>query len=67
MSINSESVIQDALAKAFYLGQLYWEYADSEFVSYNKKADATKGKFDELVVMTIDQIRGIEDAQSEGE
>jgi hypothetical protein len=40
--------IKEILNKAFNLGQTYWQQADSEYVSHNKKADSTLSKFQEL-------------------
>ena len=37
------------LKRAFHLGQTYWQQADHEFISQQKKADTTKRTFDELV------------------
>lgn len=42
-----------ALNKAFQLGQRYWSWADSEYSSHWKKADAAKSEFDQLVQDTI--------------
>jgi hypothetical protein len=41
--------IRHALRRAFRLGQDYWYQADHEFISQQKKADATRAKFDQLV------------------
>ena len=34
-----------ALRKAFQLGQTYWQQADSDYISQNKKSDDTYAKF----------------------
>ena len=34
-----------ALRKAFQLGQTYWQQADSDYISQNKKSDETNAKF----------------------
>ena len=39
---------EDAIQRAFQLGQTYWQQADSESYSQNKKADLTLAKFREL-------------------
>lgn len=39
-----------ALRLAYSLGQTYWQQADSESYSQNKKADITKAKFEALIV-----------------
>lgn len=39
----------EAIRKAFMLGQLYCEQANSELYSQNKKADETMGKYKELL------------------
>jgi hypothetical protein len=43
-----------AFQKAFQMGQNYWYYADHEFESYNKKSDAIRAKFNEMVKETIE-------------
>lgn len=42
-----------AFQKAFQMGQDYWYHADHEFESYNKKSDAIRAKFNEMVEETI--------------
>ena len=45
---------------SFSLGQTYWQQADSDFYSQNKKADETYNKFISLVDETraaIDQAK----------
>lgn len=39
----------DALRRAFYLGQLYWQQADSESYSQNAKSYETQTKFEQLL------------------
>lgn len=46
---TSASAVADALKQAFSLGQSYWQQADSEFVSQNKKSDETFAKFQSLL------------------
>mgnify|MGYP001431574655 CR=1 FL=1 len=45
--------MRQALKRAFQLGQNYWSWADSEYSSHWKKADAAKAEFDKLVEDTI--------------
>lgn len=52
MSKQTEA-LKLALNKAFQLGQRYWSWADSEYSSHWKKADAAKAEFDQLVQDTI--------------
>lgn len=49
----SREAMKLALNKAFQLGQRYWSWADSEYSSHWKKADAAKAEFDQLVQDTI--------------
>ena len=42
-------VVSKALAKAWRLGQTYWQQADSEYTSQHKKAAETQAKFQALV------------------
>ena len=44
-----QDVVSKAMRKAFQLGQIYWQQADSEYFSQNKKCDETQAKFDVLV------------------
>lgn len=41
--------VSKALRRAYSLGQTYWQQADSESYSQNKKSDETRAKFDALV------------------
>jgi len=50
--MSTESIKQ-ALKRAFQLGQNYWSWADSEYSSHWKKADAAKAEFDKLVEDTL--------------
>jgi hypothetical protein len=42
-----------AMRRAYALGQTYWQQADSEFYSQNKKADETTAKFNTLLRETL--------------
>lgn len=44
-----QDVVSKAMRKAFQLGQVYWQQADSEYFSQNKKCDETQAKFEALV------------------
>jgi hypothetical protein len=41
--------LEQALRRAFCLGQTYWQQADSESYSQNRKSDETRQKFEALV------------------
>lgn len=51
MEVSDDVVdtVAKALDKAWQLGQRYWEQADSDSYSQNKKSDATLAKFQDLV------------------
>ena len=51
-----------AFQKAFQMGQDYWYHANHEFESYNKKSDAIKEKFNEMVKETIEEALAQEKA-----
>lgn len=53
-------LIQTALMRAYYLGQTYWQQADSEFTSEHKKADATQRAVKKLVDETCQAIEQAE-------
>lgn len=53
MNEDIQDAVSKALRKAYQLGQIYWQQADSEYYSQNKKADETQHKFDALV----DEVR----------
>jgi hypothetical protein len=44
--------VTKALRRAYNLGQIYWQQADSEYMSQHKKADQTEAKFQELLETT---------------
>ena len=56
-----------ALNKAFQLGQRYWSWADSDYSSHWKKADAAKAEFDQLVQDTINAALVEQPAQPQQE
>jgi hypothetical protein len=45
--------LRAALKRAYYLGQTYWQQADSEYQSQWKKADVTQESFRQLVEDTV--------------
>ena len=45
-------MVSKALREAYNLGQMYWQQADSEYISQHKKADDTRAKFLALVEET---------------
>lgn len=45
-------LVAAALRKAWHLGELHWQQSDSDFESQHRKADATRAKFNALVVET---------------
>lgn len=56
-------LLQQALRRAFNLGQTYWQQADSEYTSQHRKADETAAKFDALVTETLDAALAAAPAQ----
>jgi hypothetical protein len=53
MNEELQDLVSKAMRRAWQLGQTYWQQADSESYSQNKKADETQHKFDALV----DEVR----------
>ena len=51
--MTDKQLLEQALKRAFQLGQNYWSWADSEYSSHWKKADAAKAEFDKLVEDTF--------------
>ena len=49
---DKADLVSKAMGKAWQLGQTYWQQADSESWSENKKSDATYAKFQTLVEET---------------
>lgn len=45
-------LVSKALTRAWSLGQIYWQQADSEYASQWKKSDETQAKFNQLVEET---------------
>ena len=45
--------VTKALRQAYNFGQIYWQQADSEYMSQHKKADQTEAKFQELLETTV--------------
>lgn len=42
-----------AMRRAYHLGQTYWQQADSESLSQQRKSDETQAKFDRLLTETV--------------
>lgn len=57
---GSVEAVRAALRKAYNLGQTYWQQADSEYRSENKKSDATAAKFLKLIDDTVAQIAALD-------
>lgn len=53
---DKADMVSKALYEAFRLGQIYWQNADSEFVSHHKRADEAQFKFQKLVDNTRSAI-----------
>jgi len=51
-----EKYLRDNLRKAYNFGQTYWQQADSEYRSQNKKANETAAKFSELVENVVKAV-----------
>ena len=62
-SEDIKDITSKALRKAWQLGQTYWQQVDSEYISRQKKSDATRAKFMEL----IDDTRKAIDSAMKGE
>lgn len=54
-SVIEES--ENALRRAFNLGQTYWQQADSDYTSQHRKSEVTMAKFEELVSCAIADLR----------
>lgn len=55
-----------ALRRAYSLGQTYWQQADSESYSQNRKSDETQRKFEALVEETIAALAAQEPQTAKG-
>ena len=49
MNEDLQDLVRKAMIRAWSLGQTYWQQADSEYYSQNKKSDETQQKFYALV------------------
>jgi hypothetical protein len=47
--VDAAAQVEKALKRAFNLGQIYWQQADSESYSQNRKSDETQQRFTALV------------------
>jgi hypothetical protein len=52
MSEDMIDMVSKALRRAWQLGQTYWQQADSESYSQNRKSDETQSKFETLIEET---------------
>ncbi|WP_145956521.1 hypothetical protein [Burkholderia pseudomallei] len=57
VGLTSEQ-LRKALSQAWNLGQTYWQQADSEYVSQNRKSDGTRDKYLALVEETCALLKG---------
>ena len=51
--MTKDEALRLALKQAYNLGQIYWQQADSEYMSQHRKADLTEAKFKELLETTV--------------
>ena len=56
----TETIVLNALNRAYQLGQTYWQQADSESYSQNAKSDVTAEKFRQLRDETRISVCGLE-------
>lgn len=52
-AVPPNGTVEKALRRAFSLGQMYWQQADSDYTSEHKKSYVTRGRFEALVKETI--------------
>ena len=57
---STETIVLNALNRAYQLGQTYWQQADSESYSQNAKSDVTAEKFLKLRDETRISVCGLE-------
>ncbi len=57
---STETIVLNALNRAYQLGQTYWQQADSESYSQNAKSDVTAEKFRKLRDETRISVFGLE-------
>jgi hypothetical protein len=55
----TEQELITALRQAYYLGQTYWQQADSDYESQHRKADITQETYKELVKETVAKFNSI--------
>jgi 2-polyprenyl-6-methoxyphenol hydroxylase-like FAD-dependent oxidoreductase len=63
--MTQEQTLRAALGRAYSLGQIYWQQADSESYLQNKKADATDAKFKQLVEESVAALALLPQAQEQ--
>lgn len=49
----TQEALRAALKRAYNLGQIYWQQADSEYISQQNKSDITAETFRKLVEDTV--------------
>jgi len=49
----TQEALRAALKRAYNLGQIYWQQADSEYISQQDKSDITAETFRKLVEDTV--------------
>ena len=54
---NIAGAVHEAMSRSFNLGQTYWQQADSESYSQNRKSDATLAKFREVQTDVVEKVR----------
>lgn len=64
--LATPETVRKALQRAYSLGQTYWQQADSESFSQNRKADETAAKFQALVEEAVACVLATQ-RQGEGE
>lgn len=53
--------VDEAMQRAFNLGQTYWQQADSQYASDNRKSEETRAKFMQVKAESVEAV------QKEGE
>lgn len=61
ITTNLPEKVATAIKRAYALGQLYWQQADSDSYKQNAKSDETRAKFDELLFQASANVQGSAD------
>lgn len=56
MTKLTTTTLDEAMSKAFQLGQAYWQQADSDYLSQQRKSDATMAAFQKLKAETCERL-----------